>query len=180
MEETSVVQSPFGEAPFSELISHWLDEGDRLSASAAAAPTPPATTETRLRHIIQQLRPVIARHRLFVFAGLGLLPLALLLGTHRGAPSQVVSSPPTVISTILDSSRGATSRGEEVMSPGQPSPPVSRAQAHASPAPGPAAFAGTGAAGAKTAPHHHHHHHHHHAAIAPGKTVAPAGRAARR
>jgi hypothetical protein len=42
--ETSFGEAPFDKSPFGELVSHWLDEGDRLSASAAAVTVPsPAT-----------------------------------------------------------------------------------------------------------------------------------------
>src|SRR6478609_3822404 len=86
MEENSgaVGQAPFGEP----LISDWLDEGDRLSASAADAPAPSPATESPLRHVVQRLQPVLDRHRLFVFAGIGLLPLALILCMNRSAPAQ--------------------------------------------------------------------------------------------
>jgi hypothetical protein len=82
------------EAPFSELISRWLEEGDRLDESAAATATvAPSRTEGPLRAFFRRLQPGIDRYRLFVLAGVGLLPLVLFLVTQRGAPvSAVVAS----------------------------------------------------------------------------------------
>jgi hypothetical protein len=167
MEESSgsVGQAPFGEA----LISDWLDEGDRLSATAAEIPAPSPASENRLRHLLQRLQPVLARHRLFVFAGIGLLPLALIVCTSRGAPAQppaatVVVAPPVAASAATES---------------RPAAPVPTDSAPA-PAPAPtwvatAPLASAALADPQAAPHrHHHHHHHHHTASAPGKAVASA------
>jgi hypothetical protein len=164
MEETS---GAVVDAAFSELVSHWLDEGDRLSAGAAAVPMPPLAPESRLRHAVQRLRPLIARHRLFVLAGMGLLPLALFLCLHRGASVQpaaftVAAAPPI---TAPSAARSL---------------PVSSAPAQASPAPAKVTLASAGSADAKPEPRRHHHHHRHHAAGARSKTVASAGRATRR
>ena len=79
------------EAPFSELISRWLDEGDRLDASAAAtAAVAPSRIEGPLRAFFRRLQPGIDRYRLFVLAGVGLIPLVLFLLIQRGAPSSPV------------------------------------------------------------------------------------------
>jgi hypothetical protein len=182
MEDTSgpVIQAPFGEA----LISDWLAEGDRLSASAAEIPAPPPASESRLRHLLQRLQPVFARHRLFVLAGIGLLPVALIICTSRSAPAQapaatVVLAPPATVVLAPPVAAFAATR---------PTAPAQTDTAPASaPAPVPtwvataplasAALAGPPAA---TYHHHHHHHHHHHAASAPGKAVASARPAPRR
>ncbi len=168
MEETSgaVVDASLKEPPFSELISVWLDEGERLSASAAAAPASGPGTESRLRHVVQRLRPVIERHRLFVLVGIGLLPLALILAAHGGAPV-----PAAPASTIAAAPPVAAS-------PSVQSPPPSSAPLQSAPVR--AALASAGSPHAKPEPHRHHHHHRHHAGSARSKTVASAGRATRR
>jgi len=203
MEDTSgpVVQAPFGEGAFSELISGWLDEGDRLSESAAAAPVPPAA-ESRLGHAVRYLQPVIQRHRLSVLVGLGLLPLALLLGTRGGGQVPITLGPATVIPAILDP---VAARGEGRTSPGAQLSPAPSAEAQAAPvaarptsappaapasagsaappASAPPALANAGSTAPKAASHEHHHHHHHHhqhAASARGNAVTSAGRAVRR
>jgi hypothetical protein len=82
-------------APFSELISAWLDEGDRLDekALATAAATPPPV-ETRVGRLFTRLRPALERHRVFVLAGAGLIPFALFALTHRSvaAPAPIVAA----------------------------------------------------------------------------------------
>ena len=69
--------------PFSGLIRDWLDEGDRLDekAAATAAAIVPAA-EGRLRRTVARLRPAFNRYRLFVLAGVGLIPFALFTATH--------------------------------------------------------------------------------------------------
>ena len=203
MEDTSgpVIQAPFGEGAFSELISGWLDEGDRLSESAAAGPVPPAA-ESRFDHALRYLKPVIQRYRLSVLVGLGLLPLALILGTHRGGQAPLAVGPATVIPAILDPAvardEGRTSRGP-ALSPA-PSAGVQAAPVAATTTSAPAAAldsarsaapatsasaaaldsAGSAAPKASLEHHHHHHHHHQHAASARGNAVTSAGRAVRR
>jgi len=191
MEETSgpVIQAPFGEGPFSELISGWLDEGDRLSESAAAAQAPPAT-ESRLGQTVRYLRPVIQRHRLSVLVGLGLLPLALILGTHRGVQAPIALGPAAAIPAIFASAAPVAARDEGQLSRGSQLSPAPSAEAHAAPvsapptsAPATAALASAGSADPKSVlheHHHHHHHHHQHAMSAPHNAVATAGRAVRR
>jgi hypothetical protein len=77
-------------APFSELISAWLDEGDRLDEKAiATTASVPPVVETRARRVLARLRPVFNRHRVLVLAGVGLVPLALFLLTTRSAPASV-------------------------------------------------------------------------------------------
>jgi len=89
------------EAPFSELISRWLDEGDRLDESAAAsAKMAPSRTEGPLRAFFRRLQPGIDRYRLFVLAGVGLLPLALFLATQRGAPASPVVASMTSVAPV--------------------------------------------------------------------------------
>jgi hypothetical protein len=191
MEETSgpVIQAPFTEGPFSELISGWLDEGDRLSESAAAAPVPPAT-DSRLGRAVRDLRPVLQRHRLSVLVGLGLLPLVLVLGTHRGGPAPIAVAPAAVIPALLAPVvpvAPVAARDESQLSRGAQLSPAPSAEAHAAPvtpAPAPSsALARAGSDDGKAAPnehHHHHHHHHHHTSSAPHNGVASAGRAVRR
>ena len=126
MEETSgaVADASLKEPPFSELISVWLDEGERLSASAAAAPASRPGPESRLRHVVQRLRPVIERHRLFVLVGIGLLPLALILSAHRGAPvpaapaSTIAAAPPVAASPRVQSPRSVQRPSAERAGPG--------------------------------------------------------------
>jgi hypothetical protein len=93
------------EAPFSELISRWLDEGDRLDESAAATATAaPSRTEGQLRAFFRRLQPGIDRYRLFVLAGVGLLPLVLFLLIQRGAPASPVVASITSIAPVAPSS----------------------------------------------------------------------------
>jgi hypothetical protein len=184
MEETSGAvhapfgESPFGESPFGELISAWLDEGDRLSASAAALVAPSAAAESRFRHVLQRLQPVFARHRLLVLAGIGLLPVALILSMYRGASAQ----PPAA--TVALAAPVARPAAVEPRPAAQSAPAPALALASIATAiatPAPASLARAGSADSKAAPNqHHHHHHHHHAASAPNKSVAPSGRATRR
>jgi hypothetical protein len=178
MEETSgaVADTPLKEAPFSDLISLWLDEGERLSASAAAAPAPKLATESRVRQVVEYLRPVMERHRLGVLVGIGLLPLVLILCIYRGAPAQAAAStlvapPPVAASTLVAPPPVAAS-------PSAPSPAPFIDHAQASPSP--AALASAGATDVTVAPHRHHHHHRRHAVRAPSKTVASAARVTRR
>jgi len=77
--------------PFSELISAWLDEGDRLDEKAAATAPGPATSETPLRRLAARLRPALDRHRLFVLAGAGLIPFLLFTLTHHSSPEATVA-----------------------------------------------------------------------------------------
>ncbi len=193
MEDTSgaVLKAPFG-----KLISDWLDEGDRLSASAAAAPAPASATESRLRHVIRRLSPVIERHRLSVLVGMGLLPLALVLCLHRAAPASIALSSAAalpdpagdpVANPAVDPIVPVGSHGEGLMSRGAELTLMSSAGTHAAPAmtaptlaPTPPRAALASARSAAPHRHHHHHHTHPHAATATAKTVASSGRAARR
>src|SRR3954462_13536224 len=176
MEDTSgpVIQAPFGdgalsESPFGDLISHWLDEGDRLSASAADVPAPSFATERRPRHAPRRLQPVFARHRLFVFVGVGLLPLALILCTNRSSPAQ-----PPAATLVL-----ALPVATPIATESRPAGPA--AQTHTAPMPTPtptptpmptpmptwvaaatAPLATAEVAAPQPPPHRHHHHHHHH------------------
>ena len=184
MEDTSgpVIQTPFGESPFGELISHWLDEGDRLSASAADIPAPAPATEGRVRDFIHRLQPMMARHRLFVFAGIGLLPLVLILSTKRGAP------PVSAATVALALPVAAPATSEARPAPGAPVHPALAPMPTPTPSsaatttPAAATLASAGSPEWRAAPprHHHHHHHHHHAESAPAKAIASAGRATRR
>lgn len=106
------------EAPFSEVISRWLDEGDRLDESAAAsAKVAPSRTEGPLRAFFRRLQPGIDRYRLFVLAGVGLLPLALFLATQRGAPASSVVASMTSVAPVVPFAPMAP-----VASPAQPAP----------------------------------------------------------
>lgn len=70
--------------PFSELISRWLDEGDRLSESTSTSRGAAASrAETPFRQTLGRLRAGVAQHRLSVLIGVGLLPLALFLTTQH-------------------------------------------------------------------------------------------------
>ena len=107
------------EAPFSELISRWLDEGDRLDEGAAASATvAPARAEGPLRGFFRRLQPAIDRHRLLVLAGVGLLPLVLFLVTQRGASVSPVVASMTSVAPV------------EPIAPVAPAPPAHPARAH--------------------------------------------------
>jgi len=86
--------------PFSELISRWLDEGERLSEAMSASKVAAASmAETPFRRALLGLRGGVERHRLAVLVCAGLLPFALFLATQHstrhstqlGAPIPVVS-----------------------------------------------------------------------------------------
>lgn len=100
-DNAGAVSEGVDEAPFSELISRWLDEGDRLNEKVAVAATVPASRiDGRLRQTLSRLRELADRYRLFVLAGVGLLPMALLVATHRVAPAPaIVASMVSVIPT---------------------------------------------------------------------------------
>ena len=88
--------------PFSELISRWLDEGERLSEAMSASRLAAASrAETPFRQGLLRLRAGVAHHRLAVLVGAGLLPLALFLAiqhsTRHEAPSPVVAAPASAL-----------------------------------------------------------------------------------
>ena len=92
-DNAGAVSEGVAEAPFSELISRWLDEGDRLNEDVAVAGTVPASRiDGRLRQTLPRLRELADRYRLFVFAGVGLLPLALLVATQRVTPAPAIAA----------------------------------------------------------------------------------------
>jgi hypothetical protein len=96
MEDQAAPPDGVAAPAFSELIRDWLDEGDRIDETAAAttAAAPP-TTEGRFQRIALRLRPALDRYRLFVLAGLGLIPFALFTLTHHG-----VAAPALAVSTV--------------------------------------------------------------------------------
>src|SRR4029077_20576122 len=63
---------PASEAPFSELIRRWWDEGDRLSEGLARAEAE-AGRRKRMHELGANLRQWTSRHRMVVMAGAGLL-----------------------------------------------------------------------------------------------------------
>jgi hypothetical protein len=90
-------------APFSELISAWLDEGDRLDEKAiATTASVPPVVETRARRLVARLRPAFDRHRVLVLAGLGLVPLALFMLTARSAatPAPALAIAPATLAGL--------------------------------------------------------------------------------
>jgi hypothetical protein len=97
------------ELPFSEMISRWLDAGDRMHESVPAAGEPGADVAAhpgRLSAFIDEARARAHRHRRMV-AGAGLLAVVLLVvafrhsarvvsaGDARGAASAVIARRPT-------------------------------------------------------------------------------------
>jgi len=142
MEESAgAISEGVAEAPFSELISRWLDEGDRLNESAAATGSVPASRiDGRLLQTLSGLRELADRHRLFVLAGVGLLPLALLVATHRAAPAPAVAaSMVSVIPTAPTATRPAPSplRAIRASPPPPRAVPALRVASAAPPAPRP-------------------------------------------
>jgi hypothetical protein len=140
------------EPPFSDLMKRWLDEGDQLSASeVTSAAAAAAHTEAPLRQALSRLRAGVERYRLFVLAGVGLLPLALFTATHHGAAGAAVAA-----STV---SAAPTATG---FAPSPPNAPRGAAvaasrisvAAHETPvaAPTPASAARTTAVGASNPP----------------------------
>jgi hypothetical protein len=152
--------------PFSELISAWLDEGDRLDEKAIATTvSAPPVVETRTRRILALLRPALDRYRVVVLAGAGLIPFALFALTHRSAavPAPALASVVKVATPAAPSvpgpERAATDRTAPPAAPSAlPRPEIAGICASEaaptllgvrSPDPRPA-----------LRPHHHHHHHH--------------------
>jgi len=106
------------EAPFSELISRWLDEGDRLDEGAAASATvAPARAEGPLRGFFRRLQPAIDRHRLLVLAGVGLLPLVLFLVTQRGASVSPVVASMTSVAPVAPVAPAHPARAHKLVMP---------------------------------------------------------------
>jgi hypothetical protein len=81
------------EPPFSELMRRWLDEGDQLSERGVTSPTAAAArSATPLGQALSRLRAGVERYRVFVLAGVGLLPLALFTATHQRAAGAIVAA----------------------------------------------------------------------------------------
>ena len=109
--------------PFSELISRWLDEGERLSEAMSTSPSwsrtaTPARAETPFRQALLRLWAGVERHRLAVLVCAGLLPFGLFLATHRsthqstpGLPVAVVSSSASSLAPITASPAPSPARG---------------------------------------------------------------------
>ena len=101
-DDSPVIGESSAEPPFSELISRWLAEGDQLAATPVAADTggPRSAIAKRWAPRLERLREITDRHRVLVLAGLGLIPMALFVLTHRSAaPPPVaiaVAAPPPV------------------------------------------------------------------------------------
>jgi hypothetical protein len=88
-QETALAEEAIA-PPFSELISRWLDEGERLSEAMSASKVAAAwRAETPFRRVLSQMRAGVAHHRLAVLVCAGLLPLALFLAIqhHPTAPA---------------------------------------------------------------------------------------------
>lgn len=121
-DNAGAVSEGVAEAPFSELISRWLDEGDRLNENVAVAGTVPASRiDGRLRQTLSRLRELADRYRLFVLAGVGLLPLALLVATHRVAPAPAIAaSMVSVIPTAPTAASPAPSPPRAIPAPPPP------------------------------------------------------------
>jgi hypothetical protein len=153
-------------APFSELIRDWLDEGDRLDESAmATVASAPAVIETRGRRLLGRLRPVVARHRVLVMAGLGLIPFALFALTDHSA-----AAPASAM--VLSASVRAAAPPVRAVPPPPSAAPIALALPPTFPDPPAESFGFCEQAPAlapvgelrspdpRPAPHHHHHHHH--------------------
>jgi len=103
-EDQEATTSPESTNPFSELIRDWLDEGDRLDATASTARAVPSRPDGPLRRIVRRLQPALAtfdRYRVVVLAAIGLVPFALFTLTHHAPPAPiavaaVVAAPPSV------------------------------------------------------------------------------------
>jgi hypothetical protein len=94
--------------PFSELISRWLEEGERLSeAMSTSRATAASLAETPVRQALARLRGGVERHRLAVLVCLGLLPVALFLATHHSTPH---SAPVPIVAASASSLPPITKR----------------------------------------------------------------------
>jgi len=92
--------------PFSELISRWLEEGDRLSeAMSTSRGAAVSRAETPLGQALLRLRVGVERHRLSFLVCVGLLSFALFLATHHphGEPVPVVSASASSLAPIRTS-----------------------------------------------------------------------------
>jgi hypothetical protein len=113
--------------PFSELISRWLDEGERLSEAMSTSRMAAASrAETPFRQALLRLRAGVAHHRLAVLVCAGLLPLALFLVTHHAAPVPVVSA--TSLASIATGPTPSPTRAvaHELAVPAPKAPPAPR------------------------------------------------------
>jgi hypothetical protein len=151
-------------APFSELISAWLDEGDRLDEKAAATAMVPAAPETPLRRLASRLHPALDRYRLFVLAGVGLIPFLLFTLTHHTAPAATVAM---AIAVVAPSPPATVPSLPAVAPPMPAAAPINPPVAAESPVVGVKAAV-------RPAPHRHHHTLKRHVGCGPGR-CPPAG-----
>ena len=120
-ENAGTVSDGVAEAPFSELVSRWLDEGDRLDENVAAAATgASARVDRPLPRIVSWIREGVARYRLFVLAGVGLLLLPLLMATQRVAPAPAIAA--SMVAVVPVAASPAPSPARAI--PGPPVPSV--------------------------------------------------------
>ena len=81
--------------PFSEMISRWLDEGDQLHENIAVTPVGTAPNHDRWFHRALALARVgVDRYRVFVLAGVGMIPFVLFVAAHRFASPAIVAVVP--------------------------------------------------------------------------------------
>jgi hypothetical protein len=153
-------------APFSELISAWLDEGDRLDEKAiATTASAPPVIETRARRILTLLRPALDRYRVVVLAGVGLIPFALFALTHRSGAVPIAAA--ATVARVAPPSASPLARPAEAPTPAQaPTPPPEVAGVCEGAAAAPTLLE-LRSADPRPAPAPHHHHHHHHVAKQP-------------
>jgi hypothetical protein len=163
-------------APFSELISAWLDEGDRLDEKAiATTAAAPPVIETRARRILTLLRPALDRYRVVVLAAVGLVPFALFALTHRSASVVPVAAAATVAPRSASPLARPADAPTPALAPTRP-PEVAGICEGAAAAP---TVLELRSADPRPALPPHHHHHRHHLAKQPGliaKQPVPCGR----
>jgi hypothetical protein len=151
------------EAPFSEMMRQWLDEGDRLGEGVSTIGAGGTSTSVpRLQQILESIRELARRHRLILLAGIGMLPLLVFTVAHRiaSAPAAQIAAVPerpppafvpermvrpisaAAVGTPMTAALGTTSAA--TMRPVAPAPPVAAPPVAAPPVaapPGPVAAA---------------------------------------
>ena len=144
-DDSPVIGESSAEPPFSELISRWLAEGDQLAGAPVASDTagPRSAIAKWWAPRLERLREIVARHRVLVLAGVGLLPMALFLLTHRSpAPPPVAiaaPAPPPAVHVAAVIAPPAPARAPTTTSRPSPVAAVSKPAAHSVRKPAPVA-----------------------------------------
>jgi len=86
---------PSAEAPFSDLINRWLDEGDRISEVARTGAPGPQHKERPFLELVRGLRAKADRHR-FTVVIVAVTLSAIAIASMRAVSHAVLKSTPTI------------------------------------------------------------------------------------